>query len=409
MRITLNQSVLLALVILQCTAYAQQSGGGGAVAGGDNNSASAADIASTPNPVQPTTPVPVEPTTTAAPVEPTTTAAPVEPTTTQNPTVPTATTTTVAPVVPSSTTENPTSDAPNTPAPTAPSNSRRPPNNSASNQPSNHPSSGAPSASSSGSSPSNSPGSNTDEGNNVHSSDNSSKTATIAGSVVGGIVGLAFIAGLLTWLNRRGGCTSRTRRRDKQDFDSHDNEYDLKMTDNHNLGAVGGAGVGAGLGMAGAAGGAMHSSDNLPPSPFQHARRFVPPTSNPTGYMNLTDEEYGYHQNNPNYQQQGYQDYNNVAAVGGSEYDYQQRSHPDYSQDYQQDYHHQGEYIPHQQDYDYQHDGMVAGGAYQQQGYYNHAPAGSNVTSPTLTNVTPNDGYRQQLKPDQIEQKPNAA
>lgn len=217
------------------------------------------------------------------------------------------------------------------------------------------------------------------------------------------VVGLAFIAGLITWLNRRGGCTSRTRRRDQQDFDSHDNEYDLKTTENHNMG-TGGAAAGAGLGMV-AAGGAMQSSDNLPPSPFQHARRFVPPTSNPNGYMNLTDEEYGYHHNNVNYQNQGYQDYNNAPVVGNNEYDYQQHSHSDYSQDYQQDYY--GQQQSHPQEYG-SHDMGVAG-AYQQQGYYNHAAPGSNVTSPTLVSVTPNDTYRQQLKPDQIDQKPNAA
>lgn len=217
---------------------------------------------------------------------------------------------------------------------------------------------------------------------------------------------MAFIAGLITWLNRRGGCTSRTRRRDQQDFDSHDNEYDLKTSDNHNMGV--GTVAGAGLGMA-AAGGGMQSSDNLPPSPFQHARRFVPPTSNANGYMNLNDEEYGYHHNNVNYQNQGYQDYNNAPVVGHSDYDYQQHSHPDYSQDYQQDYYGQqqplGEYKP--QEYD-SHDLGVTG-AYQQQRYYNQAIPGSNVTSPTLVSAAPNDAYRQQLKPDQIDQKPNAA
>jgi hypothetical protein len=168
----------------------------------------------------------------------------------------------------------------------------------------------------------------------------------------------------------------------------------MKVTDNH----------GASAGVAGA----MHSSDNLPPpSPFQHARRFVPPTSNPTGYMNLNDEEYGYHQNanvagyQP--QQAGYQDYNNAAAATGY---HQDGSHPDYNQDYQHDYYNQQQ--QQQQDYHEYADNSVnsypqAGGAY----YNGHAP-GSNVTSPTLTNAASPD-YRQQLKPDQIEQKPNAA
>lgn len=198
------------------------------------------------------------------------------------------------------------------------------------------------------------------------------------------LVGIALIAGLLTWMNRRGGCTSRTRRRDVQEDFTNENDY--KMTEN--TVAAGGAG-------------AMHSTDNLPPpSPFQHARRFVPPTSNPTGYMNLQDEEYGYHQNanvGAGYQPQQYQDYN----AGGV---YHDGSHPDYNQDYQQqEYYNNHEYAAH----DYSADGSVTGsnhGGYQQQAYYGHAP-GSNVTSPTLTNAAP----LHQMKPDQVEQKPNVA
>lgn len=217
------------------------------------------------------------------------------------------------------------------------------------------------------------------------------------------IVGIALIAGLLTWCNRRGGCTSRTRRRDAQtNFDAGQDEYDMKMTDNHGV-SVGAAG-------------AMHSSDNLPPpSPFQHARRFVPPTSNPTGYMNLNDEEYGYHQNanaaayQP--QQAGYQDYNNAPAAAG----YHDGSHPDYNQDYQQDYYNQQQHQ--QQDYvshDYSGNsvnGNSVGYTQAEGAYYNGHIPGSNLTSPTLTNAPNAAGadYRQQLKPDQIEQKPNAA
>lgn len=185
------------------------------------------------------------------------------------------------------------------------------------------------------------------------------------------------------------------------------------MTDNHTMGAGAAAAT------------VMHATENqAPSSPFQHARRFVPPTSNPTGYMNLTDEEYGYHQQNTNaaaYQPQGYQDYNNASTA--SEYDYQQHSHQgDYSQqgdypqhEYRNEYPVQQEYAPHEYVNELQHEGSVAGsasvgGVGYQQGYYNHAPPGSNVTSPTLTNSVPvMDNYHAPLKPDQIEQKPNAA
>ncbi|KAI8644182.1 hypothetical protein BD408DRAFT_131997 [Parasitella parasitica] len=199
------------------------------------------------------------------------------------------------------------------------------------------------------------------------------------------IVGIALIAGLLTWMNRRGGCTSRTRRRDAQEDFSNDDDY--KMTDNS-------------VGLGAAASGAMHSTDNIPSSsPFQHARRFVPPTSSTTGYMNLQDEEYGYDQNanvaGAGYQPQHYQDYN-AGDV------YHDGSHPEYNHDHQ----HYNEYAAH----DYSADGSGLGG-YQQQAFYNHAP-GSSVTLPTLTSsvpLAPADTYRQQLKPDQVEQKPNVA
>lgn len=240
------------------------------------------------------------------------------------------------------------------------------------------------------------------------------------------VVGVALIAGLLTCLNRRGGCTSRTRRRNiQQDFEAHDNEYGIKMTDNHAMGA-GAAGAAGAVGAGAMA--AMHTTGNqAPSSPFQHARRFVPPTSNPSGYMNLTDEEYGYHQQNTNaaaYQPQNYQDYNN--ASNASDYDYQQHSQQgDYVQ--QGDYAQQGGYAQHdyrneypvQQDYAHneyqQHEGSVGGGASvvggtgYQQGYYNHTQPGSNVTTPTLVNAAPIiDSYHAPLKPDQIDQKPNA-
>jgi hypothetical protein len=182
---------------------------------------------------------------------------------------------------------------------------------------------------------------------------------------------LAFLAGIVTWLNRRGGCTSRTHRRDVEQNDDF-------MTENNNQTTAGG-------GMVASGAAAMQSSDNLPPpSPFQHARRFVPPTTNPTGYMNLTDEEYAYHNNGSNYQ--NYQDYQYKGDYSPQQTEYSS----------QQAYGHQDYYQQHEyQDPNYQ------------QGYYN---TNSNVTTPTLvSSVIPgSDGYHTQMKPDQVEQKPNA-
>ncbi|ORX56402.1 hypothetical protein DM01DRAFT_1020019 [Hesseltinella vesiculosa] len=86
------------------------------------------------------------------------------------------------------------------------------------------------------------------------------------------LVGLALIGGLVTWLNRRGGCTSRTKRRHIDNFDDFATGGD--DLPNENL-----------AGMA-----AMGAS---PASPFQ--RRLVPPTGQQQNgsYMNLGDEDYG--------------------------------------------------------------------------------------------------------------------
>lgn len=93
-------------------------------------------------------------------------------------------------------------------------------------------------------------------------------------------------------------------------------------------------------------GGMMPSSaEHLPSSPFQ--RRFVPPTAN-TGYMNLNDDDYSY-----TYGQQEY-------------YPTQQQQYMD-----------------------------------NQPMYYQESP------SSTLVGAAPANQH--QFKPDQIEQKPNAA
>lgn len=168
------------------------------------------------------------------------------------------------------------------------------------------------------------------------------------------IVGIAVIAGALTWLNRHGGCASRTRRRGANSHDDFGNNTDdMKMSENP--------------------AGNNTPEHGAPVSPFQHARRFVPPN---TGYMNLTDEEYGYQQNN--YPQEYHQEH---YSPNEPIYDYNANSNA-----YQQ---------PHQyQDYGYQQPQQP-----QPQHYYQTT---SNITSPTLINTNA------PLKPDQIEQKPNA-
>ncbi|KAL0097356.1 hypothetical protein J3Q64DRAFT_1713002 [Phycomyces blakesleeanus] len=54
-----------------------------------------------------------------------------------------------------------------------------------------------------------------------------SNTPAIIGGVVGGVVGLALIGGLITFLNRRGGCTSRSEKpkSDFKDFEMTENDF----------------------------------------------------------------------------------------------------------------------------------------------------------------------------------------
>ncbi|KAI8087991.1 uncharacterized protein B0P05DRAFT_530996 [Gilbertella persicaria] len=66
------------------------------------------------------------------------------------------------------------------------------------------------------------------KGNHVPPSNpanSNNKTGAIVGGIVGGILGAAFLGGLLTWLNRHGGCT----RKNKQSTDFED--YGLADTD----------------------------------------------------------------------------------------------------------------------------------------------------------------------------------
>jgi hypothetical protein len=115
------------------------------------------------------------------------------------------------------------------------------------------------------------------------------------------------------------------------------------------------------------------AENNSGGSPFQHARRFVPPTS---GYMNLADEEY--HQ---------YQPYEQVYL------------NSEHAQPYGQDY------LTTDNSAYYNTDNA----------YYNTPTATS--ASPTLIaspaplvatgGVVP--AYHTPMKPDQIDQKPNAA
>ncbi|KAI8338083.1 hypothetical protein BC941DRAFT_424553 [Chlamydoabsidia padenii] len=118
-----------------------------------------------------------------------------------------------------------------------------------------------------GGQPTTPPSSNGDDNTNSSQQDAGSppgdNTGKIAGGVVGGIVALALIGGLLTWLNRRGGCTSRTKPRNQAAFE----EFAMKDPEH---------------------GTTMGYNDTA--SPFQ--RRMAPMIPQTTGYMNLGHEDF---------------------------------------------------------------------------------------------------------------------
>lgn len=102
------------------------------------------------------------------------------------------------------------------------------------------------------------------------------------------LVGIALIAGIVTWLSRRGGCTSRTRPRTKDGFEHQpEDDFALNMSDTPIY-----------------PGGAAAAP---PQSPFQNqARRFVPPSHSAAGA--------GYDQSG-GYVSDGYYYQNNIAAA----------------------------------------------------------------------------------------------
>lgn len=103
------------------------------------------------------------------------------------------------------------------------------------------------------------------------------------------IVGLALIGGILTWLMRRGGCTSRTNRRNKDGFEHQPDDYTLDMSEPNTSPAVAAAGL------------------TSPLHNHQNARPFVPAYA----------------------QQDMHYDYNDPNGVGAGGYYYDERQEQD--------------------------------------------------------------------------------
>jgi hypothetical protein len=163
------------------------------------------------------------------------------------------------------------------------------------------------------------------------SSSSSNKTGIIAGSVVGGVVGLALIGGLLAWLNRHGGCASRSKTT-KNGFTSDDYTIDMTQNDFAPTAAAVGGGAVAGATLA-------NLNSHEPLSPFDNNRRYVAPAANYENYGDYNQDVYsqggysqeGYSQDGYYPQQQEYGYYDNAAAGYGG-YDSARHEYVDYQQ-----------------------------------------------------------------------------
>ncbi|KAI8097045.1 uncharacterized protein BX664DRAFT_325465 [Halteromyces radiatus] len=213
-----------------------------------------------------------------------------------------------------------------------------------------------------GTSPTNNPQNNESAPDSGNTS-SETNVGTIAGAVVGGVVGLALIGGLLTWLNRRGGCTSRTKRR------NHDTYDDFAMKDaesNNNMGFQQDNNT---------SGSSPSGAVMTPISPFQ--RRMAPIAPQTTGYMNLGNDEYSETSTAVPLMNQDLAGYPSPVAAGlqqGGD-PYYGYANPDYTQ-----------HLP-----------SAGTESWQQQQYY-----GKTLTSPQSANV-----HDHQMKPDAIEHKPH--
>ncbi|CAO3621943.1 unnamed protein product [Cunninghamella blakesleeana] len=259
-----------------------------------------------------------------------------QPTTTNAPPPPPPSSTEVKPTPTPTTTPTPTPNptTPNTPPPSSsaqqtttaappPASSNNPPpssNNPPSSHTNNHSSNNSSPSntdSSTGSNPSSSAtNSPNDQDNGKSSSSGGSSTGTIVGAVVGGVVGLALIGGLLAWLNRRGGCASRSNKRSNNDFE----DFGLAESDfPHNrsppmTAAALGTGAALGAGTAAVASTVGSQSPNInnnnantayynngavpPPADYDSGRHYAP-------YQPQIDEYNVQYQQQPQ-QQQGY-------------------------------------------------------------------------------------------------------
>ncbi|KAG0175472.1 tRNA methyltransferase 44 [Apophysomyces sp. BC1015] len=249
-------------------------------------------------------------------------------------------------------------------------------------------SSSSSSDSSSTASPTSTPGGST-------SSD--SNTGTIAGAVVGGVVGVALIGGALTFLNRRGGCARRSEKRtaDFEDFGLAETDFPHHRSppmapSGLAAAGAGGAAAAAVAGTAAAAGGAK-GSPTLPRlndqgnyyDPAGH--QYVPASYQPQ--LDMNQAEYGdYAPQHP-------------GGAGGmmaaqQGYYYPQQQHHDGG--YPQQQHHEGGYYDEQ---GYYYDGSTA---VPSPAGYDHAqqPQHQQGYPPA---PPPGDYY----KPDQVDAKPH--
>ncbi|CAO3596759.1 unnamed protein product [Absidia cylindrospora] len=158
-------------------------------------------------------------------------------------------------------------------------------------------------------------------------SNHHSSTGTIAGAVLGGIVGLALIGGIVTWCNRKGGCTKRQ---------NGVRDGGLKQTDLYSIDMHPHSSTSASIKNPASTG----MMEMTPASPFDHSRRLVAGMGPPSGAVPVYTDSHYHHQQE--YEPQQYK--HNEEIVGDGTGYYYQQDEAKWNHDQQQQHSNYGDY-----------------------------------------------------------------
>ncbi|KAI8332385.1 hypothetical protein BC941DRAFT_516866 [Chlamydoabsidia padenii] len=139
------------------------------------------------------------------------------------------------------------------------------------------------------------------------SNDGERTTPTIVGAVVGGVVGLALLGGLLSWMNRRGGCTSKTNQRkaNYEDFGLAERDFPHHRSPIQQPQMSSSSGFGGSTMVASPTLSRLNNQGNYYHNEEPTQYHYYSPHQEMTGYDGGYYDEHGYYYN-PHHQQQYY-------------------------------------------------------------------------------------------------------